>query len=184
VTLRSVPGRGSCFTLELPAATPVEPAAAAPLPRGSAPLAGVAVWLIEDDDAQREAMGERLRRWGAQVTALAGQADLRRRLDAPPGERTPAPALVLSDQRLGDGNGVDCVALIRAHIGRAVPAVIVTGETAPAAMALLAACGLPVLHKPFSADELLDLLHTALRGRRGEEEGSGDDDPAHCAAVS
>jgi signal transduction histidine kinase/ActR/RegA family two-component response regulator len=159
VSLRSVPGRGSCFTLDLPFAphAGAAPAAAQASPP-ALPLSGVPVWLIEDDAAVREALSARLRHWGARVVPLAGRADVQRRLDA----TTTLPALIVSDQRLRDGTGLDCIAQIRAHSGRALPAVIVTGDTAPADLALLAGAGLPVLHKPFSADELLVLLREAL----------------------
>ena len=85
----------------------------------------------------------------------------------PPPQLRPVSSLTLclklpTDQRLPDGSGLDCVALIRLHAGRSVPAVIVTGDTAPADLALLAGADLPVLHKPFSADALLALLQQAL----------------------
>lgn len=157
LSLRSVPGRGSCFTLELPLALSV-PAMHAPAPLPDQPLRGVSVWLIEDDAAVRGALCDRLRRWGARVAPLSGRADVQRRLDTV----AALPTLVVSDQRLPDGSGLDCVALIRQHASRLVPAVIVTGDTAPPDLALLAGTGLPVLHKPFSADALLALLRQAL----------------------
>ena len=76
-----------------------------------------------------------------------------------------------SDQRLPDGSGLDCVALIRLHVGRSVPAV--TGDTAPADLALLAGAGLPVLHKPFSADALLQQALVATPGGAERQPGFG-----------
>jgi len=157
ISLRSVPGRGSCFTLELTLA-PQRAALPVPVPVSEQPLREVSVWLIEDDAAVRNALEARLRRWGAHVLPLACRVELQRQIDA----ATALPALVVSDQRLNDGSGLECIALIRAHAGHALPAVIVTGDTAPADLALLASAGLPVLHKPFSADALLVLLQQAL----------------------
>ncbi|HKX44151.1 MAG TPA: hybrid sensor histidine kinase/response regulator, partial [Burkholderiaceae bacterium] len=157
ITLRSTPGRGSCFTLELPLAPHGAPAVAAPVVP-TLPLRGTLVWLIEDDAAVRDAMSARLRHWGARVLPLASRAELQQCLD----DHAPLPTLIVSDQRLPDGTGVDCVSLIRARAGRAVAAVIVTGDTAPTDLALLAKTGLPVLHKPFSAAALLQLLEEAL----------------------
>jgi signal transduction histidine kinase/CheY-like chemotaxis protein len=161
LSLRSVPGRGSCFALELPLVAHGTPAPAA-APASALPLLGMSVWLIEDDAAVRDALNRRLQHWGAQVRALSGHADLQRQLDA----SEPLPELVVSDQRLSDGTGLACVALIRARAGRALPAVIVTGDTAPGDLALLAAAGLPVLHKPFGADALLVRLQQALQSAR------------------
>ena len=162
ITLRSTPGRGSCFMLELPLAPHGAPVAAAPV-APTLPLRGTLVWLIEDDAAVRDAMSARLRHWGARVLPLACRAELQQRLD----DDAPMPTLIVSDQRLPDGTGVDCVNLIRAHAGRAVAAVLVTGDTAPADLALLAKTGLPVLHKPFSAAVLLQLLQEALNDDTG-----------------
>ena len=158
IWLRSTPGRGSCFTLELPlaahsASTP-QPATVPTLP-----LAGLLIWLIEDDAAVRDAMVARLRQWGAQVHALSCRADVERQL----ADASPLPALIVSDQRLPDGTGVHCVALVRERAARFVPALIVTGDTAPSDIARLAASGLPILHKPFSGGELLSSLQQSLR---------------------
>jgi len=117
----------------------------------------------------RDAMSARLRHWGARVLPLACRAELQQRLD----DDAPMPTLIVSDQRLPDGTGVDCVNLIRAHAGRAVAAVLVTGDTAPADLALLAKTGLPVLHKPFSAAVLLQLLQEALNDDTGWADLSG-----------
>ena len=161
LSLRSVPGRGSCFTLELPLAAHAA-VAAAPTPASARPLLGVSVWLIEDDASVRDALDTRLQHWGAQVRALTGHGEVQRQLDT----AEPLPGLIVSDQRLPDGSGLACVALIRARAGAALPAVIVTGDTAPADLALLAAAGLPVLHKPFGADALLARLQQALESTR------------------
>jgi len=158
ISLRSTPGRGSCFTVDLPRAAH-SPTAAQPQPVPTLPLSGVLVWLIEDDTAVRDAMVARLRQWGAQVAALSCRADLERLL----ADSVPLPALIVSDQRLPDGTGVRCVALIRERAGRFVPALIVTGDTAPSDIARLVSTGLPVLHKPFSGGELLSALREALR---------------------
>ena len=159
--LRSVPGRGSCFTIELPLATQAfGPLAAAAPPPDS--LHACALWLIEDDPAVRDALAMRLTRWGAQVTALASVADVRRQLADCAATASAFPALIVSDQRLPDGSGLECIALIRVAAGHEVPAVVVTGDSAPADLARLDAAGLPVLHKPFRAAELLALLQAAL----------------------
>jgi len=167
ISLRSTLGRGSCFTVELPLAAHSS-STPHPMPVPTLPLDGLLVWLIEDDTAVRDAMVARLRQWGAQVRALRCRADVERELaDATPLPTLPAlpavPALIVSDQRLPDGTGVHCVALVRQRAGRFVPALIVTGDTAPSDIARLASSGLPILHKPFSGGELLSSLQEALR---------------------
>ena len=55
------------------------------------------------------------------------------------------------------GSGLATVAPLRQRHPQ-VPALIVTGTTAPAELAVLSASGLPVLHKPFRSDALLDAI--------------------------
>ncbi|MEO7009748.1 MAG: ATP-binding protein, partial [Caldimonas sp.] len=159
--LRSRPGRGSCFSIELPLATQALPPGVATAP-APAPLQGRSLWLIEDDSAVRDALELRLARWGAKVVALGSIADVRRQLATCVASGASLPALIVSDQRLPDGSGLDCIALIRAQAACEVPAVVVTGDTAPADLARLDASSLSVLHKPFRPAELLALLHAAL----------------------
>ena len=166
IQLRSVPGRGSCFALELPALAATPAPATAPAAHAVLPLRGVAVWLIEDDAAVRDALHARLQHWGARVTVLASRAEVARELDG----GHALPALIVSDQRLPDGSGLDCIALIRARAARELPALLVTGDTAPSELALLAASTLPVLHKPFSAEALLAQLQRGLRAETRDPE--------------
>jgi DNA-binding response OmpR family regulator len=97
------------------------------------------------------------------VDVLDSAAMLSARLADCDAAGTLLPDLIVSDQRLPDGSGLGCIALVRAHAGRDVPCVIVTGDTAPADVAKLRATGLPLLFKPFRPAELLALMHGALR---------------------
>jgi signal transduction histidine kinase/ActR/RegA family two-component response regulator len=160
--LRSVPGRGSCFGIELPLAE-VPPAPAVVQHAVPDPLRGRRIWLIEDDAEVSAALTLRLGAWGATVETLASATAVRARLTACDAADAPLPDLIVSDQRLPDGSGLACIALVRAHAGREVPSVILTGDTAPADVARLQATGLPLLFKPFRPAELLALLHRAQR---------------------
>lgn len=48
-----------------------------------------------------------------------------------------------------------------------LPALIITGDTAPADLARLQATGLRVLHKPFSSEALFDAMREVVPGERG-----------------
>lgn len=150
VVLRSMVGRGSCFSIELPLAGP------GPAPVGAAPatepgLRGRRVWIVEDDVSVLEALRLRFIGWGASVDGFAQVADVRDALAA--GTRA-LPDLLVTDQRLPDGNGIDVVQMLMAAVP-ALPVLVVTGDTAPGDIARLRASGLPVLHKPFTSDQLL-----------------------------
>ena len=73
------------------------------------------------------------------------------------------PDLVLADWRLRDGKtGLDAVRAVRQLLGSEVPALIVTGDTAPHRIAEATASGLRVLHKPVDGQALLLALQQAL----------------------
>jgi signal transduction histidine kinase/CheY-like chemotaxis protein len=161
IVLMSRVGRGSCFSVELPFAghAAASPRSQSPTDVVSTPLRGVNIWVIEDDPSVRQALVARLENWGAEVRSMCTQGDVLRQLDAAPGDM---PALVISDQRLPDGTGIACVALVRDRAGRQVPALIVTGDTAPHDMAAMDASGLPVLYKPFSGNDFLLAIQSTL----------------------
>lgn len=163
--LRSVPGRGSCFSLLLPASTAPETGSAASVAPAPRWLAGRHLVLVDDDIAVREALGARLQAWGASVAAFDGPRALRAALDAmPPGQRQAD--LLITDLRLPGGSGFDVVALARRRFGQ-LPVLVVTGNTAPADIAALGESGLPVLHKPFRAEQLHAAIADALAAPGG-----------------
>ncbi|NML42804.1 response regulator [Ramlibacter sp. G-1-2-2] len=154
--LQSRPGRGSCFSLDLPGARVPQAEAPSAATRRE-PLAGWHVIVVEDDPAVREAMRLRITHWGAEVTEFDGLAGLQQALDA--GHLAGAD-LVVSDNRLAGGGAAQVVQMVRRRLG-AVPALVVTGDTSPQVISTLAASGLPVLHKPFRTEQLLSAIAAA-----------------------
>lgn len=144
-------GRGSCFAVSLPAAT-LAPGPAIATPQSPTPerLDGMRVLVIEDDEALGESLVLWLRNWG--LDAVAGRSLAWVRSQAPQHWD-----MVVSDHRLPDGSGRDVVGHLRQH-QPSLPALIITGDTSPQQLAELAASGLPVLHKPFRAQDLRTML--------------------------
>jgi signal transduction histidine kinase/CheY-like chemotaxis protein len=159
VNVRSRPGHGSCFSIMLPVAgrprqaLPTGPSAA--ILDSDSPLAQHRIVLLEDDQSVRLALERRLQAWGAQVSSTASLGELRLLL----AESTEAdrPHLLLTDLSLGDGDGLQAKDEARLR-WPGLPVVIVTGDTAPTRLQVLADSGIPVLHKPFKLDELLRTL--------------------------
>ena len=158
--LRSQPGRGSCFWIELPLAE-AEPALAAPAPAAPAlDLIGLKLWVVEDDPDVREALHLRLCGWGAHVRAFDGAAAAGDAIDA----GSAAPDVLVTDQRLPDGSGLAVAQRLRDRFGR-VPVLVVTGDTSPADVLQLRASGMSVMHKPFASDELLAAVRALAPAR-------------------
>ncbi|CAM5782429.1 ATP-binding protein [Rhizobacter fulvus] len=132
LTMRSAPGRGTVFTLELPAGRAPRPSALLAVP-GKRPvgitLAGRRIVVVEDEPAVRAGLEVLLLGWGAQIDAFDSVAAARTWAE----RSDPAlvkPDLFIVDYRLEDGlNGVDAIKALRRRFGDAIPAILVTGST-------------------------------------------------------
>jgi signal transduction histidine kinase/CheY-like chemotaxis protein len=170
VSLRSTPGRGSCFSLALPrlTATGLGPADAPPLAEESTqPLRGRCLWLLDNDDDLREALVWRLQAWGADVHALSSLAELQGYLSGVATAAAPRPALLLTDLRLGDGTGGDAIHLLQQALGADAPCMLVTGDASGKEAQALARQGVPVLAKPAPDLALLAAIEQALSKAAG-----------------
>lgn len=158
--LRSVPGRGSVFTIELPrgdaasasaAPSAMRPAAAMTEPSPVRPAPGW-VLIIDDDPVVGPAAALLLQRWGHR-TAVCRSADEALALLA--ARREEVPQLLLVDFRLGGGrSGLHAVEAIRRRLAHAVPVILMTGDTAPARLREAYEAGHLLLHKPVDPQRL------------------------------
>lgn len=151
LTLRSRPGRGSVVSLWLPLAAAATDPAAEPGPtRAEASAAaellnGDLVLLVDDNADIRFALTALLSAWGCHVLAAPGLAALRPQLLS----LTVRPRLLICDFRLRDQeNGLDVIAQLREDFNCCLPAVLLTGDTAPDRLREALAADVPLLHKP------------------------------------
>jgi signal transduction histidine kinase/DNA-binding response OmpR family regulator len=158
VQLRSRIGRGARFSLLLPQERTV-PIAALSKPAVDHP--GGRILVIEDVATLRHAYEMMLEFSGYEVLgaengeeALALAARESWRFDA-----------VIADHRLGAGlTGTETAKEIRRRADRAIPTMIVTGDTGRERLAEVSASGFAMLHKPVDGDELCAKLASILSG--------------------
>ena len=159
LTLRSRFGRGSCFEVVIPLAS-ADQAAAETTPFEEAVAVSRSLLAVVDDEAAiRDAMSKLLKHWGYEVAVAGSGDDLMEELEM----RAEAPALIICDYRLrGEENGVELVGRLRARYGAAIPAILITGDTAPSRLAEASASGLLPLHKPVPNGKLRAAIRSLL----------------------
>ena len=161
VELRSTVGKGSMFSITLPRGRREEYSPAESSPESSAfDLSHALVLVIDDEAAVQEGMAALLRKWKCDVLTAGSGAEMMGKLVAV--ERLPD--LIVSDYRLrGTENGIQVVELLRNEFNVDIPALLVTGDTAPDRLRDAEASGLPILHKPLNPARLRTLIANLLR---------------------
>jgi signal transduction histidine kinase len=161
VTVESELGRGSTFTVTLPLLAEryaSRRALAAPL--DARRLAGTQVLVIDDEPEVRTGMQLLLEQAGCRVAICGGWAEAEQLLDRQPLDVQ----LIIADFRLRQNeSGIDTVRRLRARLGN-VPALLLSGDTAPERLREAQSSGLRLLHKPLSADRLKKSMLAALQG--------------------
>lgn len=113
------------------------------------------VMLVDDSRVMRQLVRRTLRQAGFDTTSITEAENGKEALDK---LATIRPDLVLSDWNMPTMNGIDLLTALRAA-GNLVPLGFVTSESTPAMKAQAAGAGaLFVLTKPFSADDLREVL--------------------------
>lgn len=155
VVLDSEPGIGSRFRVELQAVPP--PPCAEPSPASALPAFHDLQLLVVDDEARsREAMQGYLEALGCQVCVAAtlNEATALAQLQEPD--------LVIADFRLrGTETGLQVIEALR-KTRPLLPALLITGDTAPEKLAEMNAARIPLLHKPVLPAVLIDNIASLL----------------------
>ncbi|MET0382958.1 MAG: ATP-binding protein [Burkholderiaceae bacterium] len=129
--LRSEPGRGTMFSIEIPLGVRHKPSEPAAAPRSALGLTldRRLIVVVEDDPAVLGGLDVLLKSWGADVAAFDSYAACAEWALASGAEPARAPDLLIVDFRLESGHtGLEVIDVMRRAFGRALPAVIVTGS--------------------------------------------------------
>jgi signal transduction histidine kinase len=158
VAVRSSPGRGSVFSIEVERAFEVSaPAAASPSPH--ARLHGANVVLVDDDVEIRDSMRLLVESWGCRYISGATSAEVEEKLRA---QGLTPDALIVDYRLAGAMDGLQVVERLRSAFGRELPALVITG-TPNAALLQQQANGIPFAVKPVPPGKLRAFLSQVTR---------------------
>jgi len=169
-------GRGATFTVDLPGA----PAAAVAAQRGAPPterrrssagaLAGLRIWLVDDDLDAHEVAALTLRQAGAEVECFASGAQLGTALEAAlaASSKSKAPQALLIDLAMPGEDGFEVLRRARSlelacGVERPTPAIALTAFTQVERERLMSAGFADRVDKPVDADKLISAIRAALK---------------------
>ncbi len=153
LTLKSAPGKGSVFSVEVPMTAPEETVADVRRTVPASLLSGTRVLCIDNEPAILDGMKHLLGGWGCKVMAAATLGDALTAL-----ELEGAPDMIIADYHLDGGDGLSAIQELRSRIAGDVPGILITADRGQNVRAGAKAQGLEVLHKPLRPAALRALL--------------------------
>ena len=132
-------------------------------------LAGQLLVVIDDERDILEAMQRIIANWGCNCVAADSLEEAMAKL----AEQSQVPDIIISDLRLKDGKeGTDAIETLREEYNREIPALLITGDTAPDRISKVRASGLSVMYKPVDSTELRQKVEAELS--QAAEQSSGN----------
>jgi signal transduction histidine kinase/CheY-like chemotaxis protein len=160
--LRSVPGKGTCFSIDVPFATAPAGAPALVSPSSLIPsVQGSGLILVVDDEAAIQvAMKSLLQSWGYSVIAAGSFVEMMDRIAS----NILLPRLIICDYRLRENEtGSTVIERLRNEYNDEIPGMLITGDTAPDRLKEAQASGYLLLHKPVANDRLREAIEELTR---------------------
>lgn len=168
IELRSSPGKGSVFALEV-AIAKTSNATGKITAIGSLfdagpeivknPLAGRRILIVDDDQMVLSSTASVLTSWGC----IVGMADSLAQVE-PLLSNQQSWDLLISDYQLGNNtSGFDVIAMVCQHQSR-IPCILISGDTSPKILKLASVGGYHLLHKPVRPAKLRSLVTHLLQG--------------------
>lgn len=155
VSLRSRIGHGSVFSVQVPLGSTQQVERAEPSPATGLSIVGHLGVLVDDEESVLAATQELFNAWNLDIIAARSAKEAISQLQHV--ERTPD--FLITDYRLpGNADGIEVARQFREQFGRALPVLILTGDTAPETLQRVTEAGFLVLHKPVRPARLRAML--------------------------
>jgi two-component system CheB/CheR fusion protein len=191
VQVRSKPGRGSVFSVELARPRGLAEASAKPRPRHGGLVSSTSgartgwILVIEDDPDLREMLELVLEREGHRVSVASDGAEALKIAKV----GGVAPDLVLTDYNLPGGmDGLKVAAALRAMLAQPLPVIVLTGDISTRALQDIAAQDCLKMNKPVNLATLSQAIQHLLpearpKRRSGDQRGPKRPEAATTAPV-
>ena len=175
VDVRSKPGIGSAFAIEVPLAKGKRRAGRRIGPNKAKVIARLTgdILIVEDDPAVREMLEVLLVAEGHRTTAFSSAAEA----FATVARGAVAPDVIVTDYNLlGDVTGIEVIAQLRESLQRQVPALVLTGDISTDTLHAIDLAGCAHLYKPAEAEELTQEIQAlfALTAKRRPKVAAGE----------
>ena len=150
IAVRSEVGRGSVFSIDVPAGDPrlvvreTEPAV-------TQSLAGKRVFVVDDEKPILEGMRLLLEKWGCRVTTADSN---REAIDGLRSKDWQADVLITDYRLRGGDTGMKLIETIRRDCPREIPALLISGDTDRELLRTIRKRGFYLLHKPIKPAHL------------------------------
>ena len=168
VYLRSRPQHGSMFSIDVPCGnaqliqSPTSTRAPEQIP------ADALVLLVDDESAILRGMAELFDNWHIDLVTAHSADEAVLWLET----IDRIPDVIVSDYRLSDDtDGIEVITRLRQKYGHDIPAILVTGDTAPDTILRISQAGIPMLHKPLRPAKLRALLTHLIQQARARPVG-------------
>ncbi len=160
LSVRSRPGRGTVFSVAVPAGeAPLMAPPPSPQPEGrnlpAIALEGARIWVVDDEQIALEGMEVLLESWGCLCRCFGSLQQVTAFMDS----HAERPDMMVSDYSLQDGcNGPALIRKVRQLAGEQIAAILVTGSDSVDTYD----SGIPVLRKPVDPHQLYDTIESML----------------------
>lgn len=161
ITVHSTPGKGTAIFISLQRSNGSVPATLTEqIPETRR---GATILIIEDDSEVCRSMRAFLEELGYVVLTAESEEEALQRLLREQAE----PDLIISDYRLrNEQNGVEAAEAVLTYVGKKLPVMIITGDTAPERLREASSHGYRLLHKPLAPEEFKLAVAQMLNGTK------------------